>query len=101
MPEIAAVDQTNNGIQQGITALRQAAADTPFLTTFIKALESAKCTAQGEKATLSANIEGNAAMMIAPILFATRSAPEPVAPVQAPGIAPPPQPVPPRVDVVK
>jgi hypothetical protein len=87
----SAVDMTNNGIQMGIAAMRQEANNTPFLGTFVKALESVKCTSQGEKATLTASVEGNSLIMLAPIFFGLRAAPM-AAPPGAPG-APPPPPV--------
>jgi hypothetical protein len=69
----AAVGQVNASLEVGIAGLRQAAMDAPFLSKVIAALESVKCVAEGEKATLNASLEGNTAMLGLPMIFGMRS----------------------------
>jgi hypothetical protein len=68
-----AVGQVNAALQMGIGQLRQAAQEMPILATFVKTLEGVKCTAQDQKATLTASLEGNATMMAVPVIFGIRS----------------------------
>jgi len=84
----AAVDQLNASVQQGITQLKPMVQDAPFMATMVKILEGIQCKSEGEKATLTMSIKGDAASLVVPVLFGFRSASEPVAPPPAP-IRPP------------
>ncbi|HEV8605285.1 MAG TPA: hypothetical protein VGQ99_07970 [Tepidisphaeraceae bacterium] len=89
----AAVDQINAGVQMGINQLKPMVQDAPFFSAIIKAMETVQCSSQGEKATLTASIKGDAASLVLPLFFGGMDR-------SRPAVAPPPVP-PAPVEVVK